>query len=489
MKMLRPFVFLLILLFPIQGWAASSSTKAAPDPRSMHFSPPEFHPRKAERRVLPNGMILYLMEDHELPLIDLQAMVRTGGVLNPPDKIGLAALTGSVMRTGGTSHHTGDEVDALLDQMAAYLSVGVGSDAGFASLDILKKDFDAGLSLFADILMHPAFEEEKLTVAKNNAIEMIRRKNDYPSSIASREFAKMIYGPDHPLARESTEETIRNIKRDDLVAFHERYFAMILGVTGDFDRDDMIRKIESAFAGWPQKPAASLSVPAVPERFTPSVNMVSKEISQTQLRIGHLGIKEDNPDFFALSVMDDILGGSAFTSRMFKEVRTKRGLAYSVGSVMSPGNLEKGVFVAYAETRAETTYQAITTMTEQIRKIREDKVSKEELELAKESFLNSFIFSFSSPAQIVGRQMSLEYYGLPADFLERYRDNVAKVTVDDIQRVARKYLHPDGLTILVVGDEKRFDRPLSTLGEVRMISLKNGGRVPGAGDGGSDEKK
>ncbi|HET6369558.1 MAG TPA: insulinase family protein, partial [Nitrospiria bacterium] len=225
MKMLRPFVFLLILLFPLQGWAASSSTKAAPDPRSMHFSPPEFHPRKAERRVLPNGMILYLMEDHELPLIDLQAMVRTGGVLNPPDKIGLAALTGSVMRTGGTSHHTGDEVDALLDQMAAYLSVGVGSDAGFASLDILKKDFDAGLSLFADILMHPAFEEEKLTVAKNNAIEMIRRKNDYPSSIASREFAKMIYGPDHPLARESTEETIRNIKRDDLVAFHERYFA------------------------------------------------------------------------------------------------------------------------------------------------------------------------------------------------------------------------------------------------------------------------
>jgi predicted Zn-dependent peptidase len=441
----------------------------------MRFPPPEFKPPKAERMVLKNGMVLYLMEDHELPLINLQAMIRTGSIYDPPDQVGLAGLTAGVMRTGGTANQTGDEVDALLDQMAAGLSVGAGLDAGFASLDVLKKDFDTGLALFADILMHPVFEEEKLTVAKNQAIELIRRKNDHPGAIASREFGKLVYGEDHPFAREASGAMIEKIKRDDLAAFHDRYFApntMMVGVTGDFGREEMIKKIESAFAGWRSRPEPPRSVPAVPERFAKSVNMVVKEITQTQIRIGHVGIRQDNPDFFALSVMNDILGGSGFTSRMFKEVRTKQGLAYSAGTSIRPGNLEKGVFVAYAETRAETTSQAIATMMDQIRKIREEKVSAAELKRAKDAFLNSFIFSFSSPAQIVGQQMSLEYYGMPPDFLERYRDNVAKVTAEDIQRVARKYLHPDGLIALVVGDEKRFDRPLSTLGSVKTISLK-----------------
>jgi len=460
-----------LLLSPALGLGA--------DPRQMHFPPPEFHPPKAERVVLKSGMVLFLLEDHELPLVTLQALIRTGAIHDPAEKVGLAGLTGTLMRTGGTMRHSSDEVDSLLDQMAALLSVGIGSDAGSASLDLLKKDLDAGLSLFADILMHPVFEEEKVVVAKNNMVEMIRRKNDRPSSIASREFAKLIYGADHPLGRESTEEGVRSITRADLVAFHERYFSpnnMMLGIVGDFNRDEVVKKIETAFSGWPQKAVADQSVPSVPERSDPSINIISKDISQTQIRIGHIGIRQENPDYFALSIMNDILGGSGFTSRIFKEVRTKRALAYSVGTFLEPGNLEKGVFVAVAQTRAETTSQAISTIMEQIRKIRDEKVSKEELDLAKDSFLNSFIFSFSSPGQIVARQMSLEYDGLPADYLERFRDNVAKVTADDIQRVARRYLHPDSLITLVVGEEKRFDRPLSSLGEVRVISLKPAGK-------------
>lgn len=474
MRYLLVWVLFIAVFIPVIGRTA--------DPREMHFSPPEFHPPKAERLVLPNGTILYLLEDHELPLIILQAMFRTGGIYDTADKVGLASMTASVMRTGGTKNHSGDEVDALLDQMAALLSLGMGGSAGYASLNVLKKDFGTGLSLFADVLMYPALEQEKLTLAKNRAIELIRRKNDYPGSIASREFRKLVYGADHPIGREATIETITNIQRKDLAAFHERYYTpnnMILGITGDFVRDEMIKKINTAFSGWPQKKLSLPPVPPVPEEFIQSVNLVHKEIVQTQLRIGHLGIKKDNPDLFALSIMNDILGGGGFSSRVFKEVRTKQGLAYSAGTVMRSGNLEKGVFIAYAATKAETTHQAISTIMEEIKKMREKKVSEEELRLAKDSFLNSFIFSFSNPSQIVGRQMSLEYYGLPENFLEQYRDNVAKVTVEDVQRVARKYLHPDGMITLVVGNEKQFDQPLSTMGKVKTISLEEntgGGR-------------
>lgn len=471
-QLLLAVLFFMTSLSPV--FAATLPATELPDPRTMNFPAPAFTPPKAERQVLSNGMILYLMEDHELPIIRVEAMVKTGSIYEPAEKIGLAGITGGVMRTGGTRSHTGNEVDELTDQLAIDLSVGIGSDAGGAGLDVLKKDFDQGLALFADVLMNPVFEEEKLQIAKNNAIEMIRRRNDRPSSIAGREFNKQIYGADNPYGREATEGTVRSIARADLIAFHEKYFApnnMILGVTGDFDKKEMVAKIEKAFAGWKKKKIDFPKVPAVVERKEGGVYEVVRPITQTQIRIGHLGIKQDNPDYFALSIMDDILGSGGFTSRLFRDVRTQRGIAYSVGSALRAGNFERGIFLAYGETRVETTHQAISTIIDHIRKIREEPVTDEELKRAKESFLNSFIFSFSSPAQIVSRQMSLEYYGLPSDFLERYRDNVAKVTKEDILRVARKYLHPEQLVIFVVGDDGRFDKPLSSLGKVVRVQL------------------
>lgn len=471
-QLLLAVLFFMTSLSPV--FAATLPATELPDPRTMNFPAPAFTPPKAERQVLSNGMILYLMEDHELPIIRVEATIKTGSIYEPADKIGLAGITGGVMRTGGTRSRTGNEVDELTDQLAIDLSMGIGSDAGGAGLDVLKKDFDQGLALFADVLMNPVFEEEKLQIAKNNAIEMIRRRNDRPSSIAGREFNKQIYGADNPYGREATEGTVRSIGRADLIAFHEKYFApnnMILGVTGDFDKKEMVAKIEKAFAGWKKKKIDFPKVPAVVERKEGGVYEVVRPITQTQIRIGHLGIKQDNPDYFALSIMDDILGSGGFTSRLFRDVRTQRGIAYSVGSALRAGNFERGIFLAYGETRVETTHQAISTIIDHIRKIREEPVTDEELQRAKESFLNSFIFSFASPAQIVSRQMSLEYYGLPSDFLERYRDNVAKVTKEDILRVARKYLHPEQLVIFVVGDDGRFDKPLSSLGKVVRVQL------------------
>ncbi|MBN4054344.1 insulinase family protein [Nitrospira defluvii] len=461
----------LVIFFPVTAQAEPIDKS---DPRTMTFDPIVFQPPKAERLVLSNGMILYLLEDHELPLITLQAMIRTGDIYESADKIGLASITGSVMRSGGTRNRRGDEIDEMLDQIAARLSVGIGTTSGSASLDTLKKDFPMGLNLLADILMRPAFEEDKLTIVKNRALEGIRRRNDRPSSIANREFWKQLYGKDNPYARESTKETIGSISRSDLIAFHKKYFApnnMIVGITGDFEKGAMIAKIEKVFSGWPKKEIDFPKVAKVIERKKGAIYKVIKAIPQTQVRMGHLGIKQKNPDFYALSIMNDILGAGGLNSRLFQDVRTRQGLAYSVGSVFRPGKLERGFFLAYAATRTETTHQTISTMIHHIEAIREDWVSDEELNRAKDAFLNSFIFSFSSPSQIVGRQMSLEYFDLPADYLEQYRKNVAKVSKEDILRVAKQYLHPDRLIIVAVGDEEKFDKPLSVLGKVEELSI------------------
>lgn len=479
-------IFLTLLTLITLNFTAPGSLQATEDPRTMTFPPVEFHPAKAERVVLSNGMVVYLLEDHELPLIRIEAMIRTGSLYEPPDKIGLAGLTGAVMRTGGTRRMEGDQIDEELEYLAAEVGSRIGLDAGLASLDVLAKDFDRGLNLFSEILRYPAFDAKKLDLAKKQAIEGIRRKNDSPAGIASREFLKLIYGPKNPYARETTMQGISSITREDVVAFHRRYYhpnSILVGITGDFRKKEMVRKIKKTFGSWEKHQVEFPKVAPVEVRYEPSINYIDRDLTQTHLRIGHLGIRLDNPDYFALSILDDILGGRAFTSRLFQEVRTKKGLAYSVGTSLDPGNFDLGIFFAYAQTKAGSTYQAISAILDEIRRIQTQPVSDEELKQAKESFLNSYVFSFSSPAQIVSRQVSLEYYGLPANFLERYRDNVAAVSREDIQEVAREYLHPEGLILLAVGRQEHFDQPLSTFGKVSTIILED----EEVGEGSSDQ--
>ncbi len=458
---------------------------AAIDPRTATFPPVKFDPPKAQRTVLPGGMVLYLLEDHELPLINVQVMFRTGDLYEPADRVGLAGITGGLMRTGGTRTMKPDQLDEELERMAAQVSVGIGEDAGFASLDLLAKDFDRVFSLFLEILMEPAFDPDRLELIKAQVAEAIRRRNDTPEGIVSRAFAKVVYGPESPYARESTLESIGRITRDDVVAFHRRYLHpnnMIVGISGDFDSRKMTAAIRRAFDKWSTVPVALPVVPPVPGAFTGSVSLIPRDIPQTTIRLGHLGITQKDPDFFALSVLNDILGGEAFTSRLFQDVRTRSGLAYSVGTALVPGMIDRGVFLIYCQTRPATTHRAIQAILEQVDRIRREEVTEEELRLAKDSFLNSFVFSFSSPDEIVGRQMSLEYYGLPADFLDRYRDNVARITRKEILEAARRHLHPDRLTIVAVGRPEEFDAPLDDFGPVHRVSIEDleAGRVPRA---------
>jgi predicted Zn-dependent peptidase len=308
----------------------------------MTFKPVEFTPPDPERVVLENGLVVYLLEDHELPLITITAVMRTGSWLDPADKIGLAALTGAVMRTGGGGGLSAEQIDEELEQFAGDVSISIGRQSGAALLDVLSKDVKRGLQIFAGLLRTPAFDPARVELAKLQAIESIRRRQDSPGSVVSREFVKLLYGADHPTARESSIASIRQITRDDLVAFHRNTIypnGIIVGVTGDFTKAAMLASLREVFGDWKRGALPDLAIPDVPdgEAGKPAIRFINKETSQTHLRVGHLSIREQDPDYVPLAIANDILGGSSFRSRLFNDVRTKRGLAYSVGSRLNAG--------------------------------------------------------------------------------------------------------------------------------------------------------
>lgn len=446
------------------------------DPRAMTFQPVEFSPPEPDRVVLENGMVVYLLEDHELPLVSVTVTMRTGSWLDPIDKIGLASMTGAVMRTGGGGGLSAEQVDAELEQFAGDVSIGIGRQSGSASLDVLSKDVPRGLEILAGLLRRPAFDPARVELAKLQAIEGIRRRQDHPGSIVGREFAKVLYGPDHPSARESSLDSITRMTRDDLVTFHRDTIhpnGMILGVTGDFKKDEMLAALRKVFGDWKKGTVPELRIADVPEAepSRPVVRFVSKETSQTHLRLGHLSIKENDPDYVALAIANDILGGSSFRSRLFNDVRTKRGLAYSVGSRLNTGTHDQGVWLMRAETKLTSTQEVIERFVANIERMRAEPVTDTELAEAKEAYVNSFVFSFASPSAIVSRLVELEYDGLPKDFLQQLRAKVVSLTKEEVQTAAKRHLRPDRLKIVAVGSGEALPKALATFGEVKEITL------------------
>jgi len=427
-----------------------------------------------ERITLDNGMKLFLLEDHELPLITVSGWIRTGSIYEPADKIGLADITGTVMRTGGTAARTGDDIDEELERIAASVETGIGLSYGSASMSVLKEDLDTGLSILADVLMNPAFREDKIELAKVEHRSAIARRNDDPGNITAREFRKLIYGPENPYARHTEYATIDNITRDDLMAFHKRFYHpnnVMLGIWGDFDTQEMIDRIRKAFGGWEKADADVPSLPEITYDVRPTVNVVQKDdVNQTNIRMGHIGGMRSDPEYFALILMNRILG-QGFTSRLFKNVRSRKGLAYVVyGNYLAYYSIP-GVFYLGCQTKSERTVEAIRAIMEEVQRITESEVTDEELALAKDEYLNSFVFNFDTRGEIVDRLMPYEYFGYPSDFLEKTKANVEKVTKADILSAARERLHPDQLQILAVGRPQDFDESLSVLGAVREIDI------------------
>ena len=464
---MKKYLLFFTILFLLINYNYSLSQK---HPSELEFEPLKFEIPDVRRTELKNGIILYLLEDNELPLIKGHALIRTGSIYEPSEKSGIAILTGTVMRTGGTISRTGDQIDEELEFIAGSVETDFEKESGSAILSVLKKDVDYGLEIFADVLMNPVFSEDKIDLAKKQTIEQIRRRNDNPGSVLNREFDFLIYGKESPFARVSSEETINFITRDDLINFHKKYFYpnnVIMGFAGDFDSEVLIKKIEKVFEGWKKKNIDFPVIPEVKSEFKGSMNYIFKDINQSNIAIGHLGLKRHNPDLFSVLIMNQILS----FQRLFFKIRTEEGLAYSVGSTFfSP--LYVGTFKAVMQTKLESTFNAVELLKKLVRDIRENPVTDEELSVAKDTYLNSFVFNFQSSSQILTQEMRLEYKGYPEDYLKNFRDNIAKITKEDVQRAARKYLHPDNFTILVVGNEKGFDRPISEFGEVKTIQLE-----------------
>lgn len=462
------------LIVPVMtAWAGDF---ALSDPRQMTFKPVEFTPPEPDRVVFENGMVVYLLEDHELPLVNITATIRTGGWLDPAEKIGLASLTGSSMRTGGGGGLSAERVDEELEQFAGDLSISIGRQSGSASLDVLSKDLKRGIQIFSGLIRTPAFEPARVELAKLQAIEGIRRRQDTPGSIVGREFLKLLYGENHPSARESSIGSVSRITREDLVAFHQKTIhpnGMMLGVTGDFEKSAMLALLHDVFGDWKKGEVPVLVIPEVPQIPTakPIVRFVNKETSQTHIRAGHLSIREQDPDYVPVAIANDILGGSSFRSRLFNDVRSKRGLAYSVGSRLNAGVHDQGVWLMRAETKLSSTQEVIARFVANMERMRTEVVTDSELAEAKEAYVNSFVFSFASSSAIVARLMELEYDGLPKDFLQQLRARVIALTKEEVLAAAKKHFNPERLHIVAVGSGEALPKLLSGFGDVKEIKL------------------
>jgi zinc protease len=436
---------------------------------------PEVQLPEYDRYQLDNGMVVYLVEDRDLPLVKGTALIRSGSRWEALAQVGLAELTGEVMRSGGTRQHSPEELNLLLEQRAASVETSMGITSGSASFDTLSEDLDTVFNLFAEVIREPAFAPEKLELAKKQQQGAIARRNDDPGDIASREFNKLIYGQDSPYARTVEYETLDNIAREDIINFYNNYVrpeSIILGIVGDFEPEKLKSLIENAFGDWQVKTTTpNLEIPSASQKYDEGVFMVNRpQLTQSNIMLGHLGGRLDSPDYPALSVLNGVLNG--FGGRLFNQVRSRQGLAYSVYGVWNPNYDYLGTFMAGGQTRSETTVAFIKSILAEIERLRTTPISEEELANAKDSILNSFVFNFQSPSQTLARLMRYEYFGYPEDFIFKYQEAVKATTVADIQRVAQKYLQPEKIVTLVVGDTETIDPPLSSLGvEVKTVDI------------------
>ncbi len=461
---------------------AAPPSAAIPDrPDKLVFKPLQFQPPVARdyRVVLRNGMVVYIAEDRALPLVTIGITVRTGSWLEPEDKAGLAAFTGSQMRRGGTRSLSAEQLDERLDFLAAQVGTGIGATSGQASLNCLVDNLDESLRLFVEVLKEPRFQEDRLALAKEQTLQEMKKRNDESSEIEGREWGVLLYGKEHFTNHFTTEASVRSITREDMQEFHRRYFHpanMIAAVSGSFARAEMLRKLETAFAGWPSPHTTVAAIPSTISPAAPGLYRAQKDVNQGRVSIGLPSVKREDPDVYALEVMNEILGGSGFTSRITRTVRSNEGLAYSAGSGFAPGIWFPGRFRASFQSKSRTVPWATELVMQEIRRIREQPVTEEELATIKASLVQTFPSNFASKAQSMAIFASDEYTHRDPTYWQTYRERIEAVSAADVQRVAQKHLPPERMLMLVVGDQAEIDKG-DPKHPVTLASLAPEGRV------------
>ncbi len=426
---------------------------------------PPFEPVQPRRVELPNGALLLLQEDHDLPFINGFIEMHGGSRDLPASKAGLAELYGEVWRTSGTAKINGDALDDLLEAKAAKIETDADVDSSSLSWSSLKGDSDQVLELAVDLLLHPKFDPGKLQLAQQEDIAGIVRRNEDPEGIAAREAAKLVYGVQSPYAATPEISGVLGITVADFEAFHTKTVMpnnMIIGIEGDFDAAAMEAKVRTLIGSLPRGTAPSTPKETYPGP-KPGLYLVDKkDLDQSNVWIVGLGIRRDDPDFYTLSVLNEIFGGG-FGSRLFQDVRTRLGLAYSVGGGFGSAFDHPAMFRVTASTKSASTTAAAAEMLKDTGALKTSPFTADELKLAKDQVLNGFIFNYDTREKVLSATARLAFYGYPADYLQRYRAGVEKVTLADLERVAKARVDTSKLAVLVVGNQADFQQPLSTL--------------------------
>lgn len=428
-------VVILVTVLAASGWADSPSQVLG------------------ERFELPNGLVWLFSSQRSLPLVSVNLVVKGGVLRDPPQKAGLANLT-AVMLPQGSKSRSAVQIAQELDFLGAKLSSSGGDDSTSLSLTVLKKDLGPGLELFKDILYHPAFAPAELSRKLSQLKASFQNDEDDPGTVASRAFHRHLFGP-HPYGHppKGTLEGLAAIKREDLVEFHRTYYRpnnAILTLVGDLSREEAEEWVTKTFGSWQPGPIPPLKLPAPPPLKGKTPLLIDKNITQANIVWGHLGISRNNPDFYALQLLNYLLGGGGFSSRLMTRVREKQGLAYAVGSSFDAG-LEPGAFVISLETKNENAREAVNQIIQEVERLRRQAVSPAELEDAKSYFIGSFPAKMDSISKRAGLLAYVEFYGLGLDYPGRYPTLIRNLTPEDLRKAAEKYLHPDNYLLVVVG--------------------------------------
>ena len=456
----------LVLALPVLG---QKHPRDLPKPPALSF--------KMEKPVtftLANGIRVYYLQDTELPLVWVRGYIRGGSLYEPAEKSGLAQTTATVLRTGGTRTRSGDQINEELEFLSATVEASGGSEFMTVTGNSLKKDFAKLMEIYADLVMNPAFPQDKLDLARNQSLEGMRRRWDQPMQVGSFLFNEKLYGADTPYGRRATPATLNSITREDLAAFHKRFFApnnFMFGVVGDVPLDQVKALLNRVFKGWAKK-TVDLPEPApLTERADGTIYYAYKDTPQANMFLGHLGVRRNGPDQYKLEVLNNIFGGGGFTARLMKELRSNRGLTYGIYGGVFDGR-DRGPFQVASPLKAAQFVEALGLIKSIILDLQTNLVSDEEIETAKNSIINSFVFNFEQRNQILAQAMVLKLQGFADTYFDTYIDNIRKVTKQDVLAAAKTYMDPAKMIILVVGDEKKFEKPLSSVGNVKTIDLK-----------------
>ncbi len=415
----------------------------------------------AMRSTLPNGARLVISERHSVPMVVIRVLIDAGARRDPPGKEGVASLTAEVL-TEGTKTRSASQINEAVDFIGASLDASADTDSAGASVTALSKDLSTAIELLTDVLLRPTFPDLEVTRRREAALAAIRASEDDPGHVAARAFTEAVFGGE-PYGHESigTARAVAKLTRADLVAFYKAFYRperSIITVVGDVDPAQIAERLTAALADWTGG-APSFEYPTSAAE-PPRPVLIDKPITQANIALGHRGVARDNPDFLTISVMNFILGGGGFTSRLIDNIRTKAGLAYAVSSSFS-ANKAPGVFQVAMQTKNQSANEAIQRACEEIERIRREPVSDDELSGAKLYLTGSFPMRFDSNGKTVGFLSQVEFFGLGDDYADKYAERINAVTKDDVLRVARQYLHPEHLQLVVVGKLSEAKVPAS----------------------------